>query len=143
MMTTTQVAALADGTRLPMLTIAEFFDGNTEEESLAPNQWGYGSTRPSITVIAKLLRELEASSDVAWVRVALHQDTELDESDGWISGDYVAICTTATEDDIAGRLDTDALESDGVILAHADWDKWVCRVPEIPEEHHLCFLIWD
>ena len=25
--------------RLPLLTLDEFFDGNTEEDSIAPNQW--------------------------------------------------------------------------------------------------------
>lgn len=28
--------------RLPLLTLDEFFDGNTEEDSIAPNQWEFG-----------------------------------------------------------------------------------------------------
>lgn len=28
--------------RLPLLTLDEFFEGNTAEDSIAPNDWGYG-----------------------------------------------------------------------------------------------------
>ena len=28
-----------NGGRLPLLTLDEFFSGNTEEDSIAPNQW--------------------------------------------------------------------------------------------------------
>ena len=29
-----------DKEHLPLLTLDEFFDGNPEEDSIAPNQWG-------------------------------------------------------------------------------------------------------
>ena len=35
--------------RLPLLTLDEFFEGNTAEDSLAPNHWGEG--RPPIAEI--------------------------------------------------------------------------------------------
>ena len=28
--------------RFPLLTLDEFFNGNTEEDSIAPNQWEFG-----------------------------------------------------------------------------------------------------
>ena len=31
--------------RLPLLTLDEFFDGNTEEDSIAPNQWNLAVQR--------------------------------------------------------------------------------------------------
>lgn len=43
---------------LPMLTLSEFFDGNTIEDSIAPNQYGYG--RPSLAEIWGTLRKIEA-----------------------------------------------------------------------------------
>lgn len=43
---------------LPMLTLSEFFDGNTVEDSIAPNQYGYG--RPSLAEIWGTLRKIEA-----------------------------------------------------------------------------------
>ncbi|MGF7123723.1 hypothetical protein AB4Z09_09895 [Rhodococcus sp. TAF43] len=73
MITTEEIERRTDGDRLPLLTLSEFFDGNTQEDSLAPNQWGYG--RSPLAEIATRLRVLEASSDIAWVRVELHPDT--------------------------------------------------------------------
>lgn len=46
----------ADG-RLPLLTLDEFFEGNTEEDSIAPNDCDFG--RPSIAEIWELMWELE------------------------------------------------------------------------------------
>lgn len=35
-----------NGERFPLLTLDEFFEGNTQEDSIAPNQWEFG--RPSL-----------------------------------------------------------------------------------------------
>lgn len=66
--------------RLPLLTLDEFFEGNTEEDSIAPNDCDFG--RPSIAEIWELMRELEKRPDVAWIRIELHNDTEITEYDG-------------------------------------------------------------
>ena len=42
-----------DKEHLPLLTLDEFFDGNPEEDSIAPNQWGYG--RPSLAEMRDML----------------------------------------------------------------------------------------
>lgn len=34
---------------LPLLMLDEFFNGNTEEDSIAPNQWEFG--RPTLSEI--------------------------------------------------------------------------------------------
>ena len=65
---------------LPLLTLDEFFGGNTAEDSIAPNDWGYG--RPSISEIWDLMRNLENNPDIAWIRIELHNDTEIVESNG-------------------------------------------------------------
>lgn len=39
--------------RLPLLTLDEFFEGNTEEDSIAPNDCDFG--RPSIAEIWELM----------------------------------------------------------------------------------------
>lgn len=39
--------------RFPLLTLDEFFKGNTEEDSIAPNQWEEG--RPSLAEIWDML----------------------------------------------------------------------------------------
>ena len=65
---------------LPLLTLDEFFEGNTAEDSIAPNDWGYG--RPSISEIWDLMRNLEKNPDIAWIRIEFHNDTEIVESNG-------------------------------------------------------------
>lgn len=52
---------------LPLLTLDEFFYGNTEEESIAPNQWGFG--RPKLSEICDMLQKIELMPDIARVRV--------------------------------------------------------------------------
>lgn len=82
--------------RLPLLSLDEFFNGNTSEDSIAPNQLGYG--RPSLAEIWEALHKLELMPDMAWVRVVLHDDTEIEECNGEevlnLYGDSIALCTT-------------------------------------------------
>lgn len=56
-----------DKEHLSLLTLDEFFDRNPEEDSIAPNQWGYG--RPSLAEMRDMLRRIELMLNVAWVRV--------------------------------------------------------------------------
>ena len=69
-----------NGGRLPLLTLDEFFNGNTEEDSIAPNQWAYG--RPTFSELWDILKKVEAMPETAWVRAALHDDTELRSAAG-------------------------------------------------------------
>ena len=74
-------AILAEnGGRLPLLTLDEFFRRNTEENSIAPNQWGYG--RPTLSELWDVLKKVESLSETAWVRAALHDDTAIAERGG-------------------------------------------------------------
>jgi len=129
----------------PLLTLTEFFEGNTQEDSIAPNQWGPaeegGCDRPPLAEIYRRLRELEASPDVAWVRVQLHDDTFYDNE---LSAESIAICTTSTTDEIERRLRAiDELASDGVMegLSYAEED--FCDMPSIPLGYRLTSLVWD
>ena len=82
--------------RLPLLTLNEFFEGNTAEDSIAPNECGFG--RPSIAEIWELMRNLEKRPDIAWIRIGLHDDTEIAEYDGKevlvLAGESPIICTS-------------------------------------------------
>lgn len=143
MITTGEIATRCADDCLPLLTLSEFFDGNTDQESLAPNQWGYG--RPTLVEIASRLAVLEGQDDVAWVRVELHYDTEFDEPDGAICAEAIAICTTASESDLEARLDTESLQSDGVTAkgkAVSDL-AWLCGIPAVPDGYRVLFLVWD
>lgn len=131
---------------LPLLTLDEFFEGNTAEDSIAPNDWGYG--RPSISEIWDLMRNLEKNPDIAWIRIELHNDTEIVESNGKeelvLAGESVVICTS---------LQAAELE----VLAKCEWlcsggaEKWEipaldslfsCR-PSIPDGYNCFSIVWD
>ena len=132
-----------DGDKLPLFTLAEFFDGNNEEESIAPNQWGYG--RPPLAEIWECLKKLEERQDVSWVRVALHGDTDIGKRDGEIvydiAGDTILICTTATAADIEQAIDCEKLCSDGV---YENFDSaWYTEIPNIPDGYKVLTLWWD
>lgn len=81
--------------RFPLLTLDEFFNGNTEEDSIAPNQWEFG--RPTLSEIWDMLQKIELMPNIAWVRVALHDDTEIVENNGAeelvLAGDSTGIRT--------------------------------------------------
>ena len=66
----------------------------------------------------KKLREIEKLPNVAWVRVALHDDTEIVEEDGMerlnLVGDSVIVCTDMEADELENIVDCDWLCSDGV-----------------------------
>ena len=132
-----------DGDRFPLFTLSEFFEGNTEEESIAPNQWDYG--RPALAEIWGQLKKLENHPDVAWVRVALHGDTDVGERDGEIvyeiAGDTIIICTTAKASEIEKAADCEKLCSDGV-NEYFD-SEWYTEIPAIPEGYRVLTLWWD
>ncbi|MEU0564210.1 hypothetical protein ABZ297_02280 [Nonomuraea sp. NPDC005983] len=118
---------------MPLLTLDEFFDGNVNEESIAPNQWGYG--RPPLDVLAERLRAIERREDVAWVRVQPHPET-LDMEE--LAGEAVAICTTA--DEAACTAWIEGFEADGVIPGLVD----VYRdIPEAPDGTTVWSVVWD
>lgn len=96
--------------RLPLLTLDEFFSGNTAEDSIAPNQWEEG--RPPIAGIWNLMQTLEKTPGVAWIRIELHDDTEIAEYDGKeilvLAGESIIVCTSLP----ASELET---------LARCEW----------------------
>ena len=49
--------------RFPLLTLDEFFEGNTAEDSIAPNQWGFG--RPSLAEIWERMQKIKAMPNTA------------------------------------------------------------------------------
>ena len=132
-----------DGERLPLFTLAEFFVNNDEEDSIAPNQWGYG--RPTLAEIWKQLKKIENHPDVAWVRVALHGDTDVGVRDGEfvyeIAGDTIVICTTIKASEIEEIADCERLCSDGV-NEYFD-SEWYTEIPDIPAGYRVLTLCWD
>lgn len=132
-----------NGGRFPLLTLDEFFSGNSEEDSIAPNQWGYG--RPSLAEIWEMLRKVELMPNVAWVRVALHDDTEIKEVNGReilnLTGDSIVVCTDMKSDELEEIVDCEWLCSDGIIQSKPA----LCnsRIPPIPRNYNYLEIVWD
>ncbi len=101
--------------RLPLLTLDEFFEGNTAEDSIAPNQCDFG--RPPLARIWDMLQKIEGMRNVAWVRIALHDDTGIIEYEGkemlelW--GDEIIICTSVQASELEELVDCKWLCSGG------------------------------
>ena len=128
--------------RLPLLTLDDFFNGNTAEDSIAPNQWGFG--RPTLSEIWNMLQKIELLPNIAWVRVALHDDTEIVENDGTeelvLAGDTIVICTTISPAELEKIVNCKWLCSDGVIKTKLN--AYSC-VPAIPENFDCLEIVWD
>ncbi len=131
--------------RLPLLTLDEFFNGNTEEDSIAPNQWEFG--RPKLSEIWDMLQKIELMPNIAWVRVALHDDTEIVETNGKevlnLAGDTIVLCTTISPMELEKLVNCEWLCSDGVITIKAfELYAYSC-VPEIPDNFDCLEIVWD
>ncbi|MFD7645069.1 hypothetical protein ACFV4P_30950 [Kitasatospora sp. NPDC059795] len=118
---------------LPLLTLAEFFADNTVEDSLAPNQWGYG--RPPLADLAADLARIADRPDVAWVRVQLHPETlDLEE----VLAEAVAVCTSADAANCESW--TVGWESSGVVIGLIDD---YSDVPPVPAGMAIRSIVWD
>lgn len=131
--------------RLPLLTLDEFFSGNTEEDSIAPNQWEFG--RPTLAEILDMLQKVELIPDVAWVRVALHYDTEIIENNGKeeliLAGDTIIICTDIMPAQLEKSVNCEWLCSDGIITIKASELNTYSCVPPVPNNFNCLAIVWD
>lgn len=132
--------------RLPLLTLDEFFEGNTAEDSIAPNDCDFG--RPSIAEIWELMRNLEKMPDVAWIRIELHNDTEIAEYGGKEvlvpAGESPIICTSLSASELETLAKCEWLHSGGT----EEWDVssadslFSCR-PPVPDGFSCFAIVWD
>jgi hypothetical protein len=131
--------------RLPLLTLDEFFNGNTAEDSIAPNQWGFG--RPTLSEIWDMLQKIALMPNIAWVRVSLHYDTEIVENDGNevlnLAGDTIVLCTTILPAELEKLVNCEWLCCDGVITIKASELNTYSCVPPIPENFDCLEIVWD
>lgn len=134
-----------NGGRFPLLTLDEFFNGNTEEDSIAPNQWGFG--RPSLSEIWDILQKIALMPNIAWIRVVPHDDTEIIENDGKevlnLAGEAIVLCTTILPAALEEFVNCEWLCSDGVFKIKADALNIYSCVPPIPENYDCLGIVWD
>ncbi len=102
----------------PVASLEDFFDGNGDEWSLAPNARDVG--RPPLARCLEVLREIRARSDVQDVLVAIHRPLDpARESDRWPRSDTVFI--VAAREPSAIEEWTQALVPDEVTDLGACW----------------------
>jgi hypothetical protein len=94
-----------DSEHFPIVSLDKYFIGNSQEDSIAPNQWGYG--RPSIREIYARLKTIESRSDVQGVFVGLHQDwaEALTDNELWPAAENIHIYSSASQDVADGWIE--------------------------------------
>jgi hypothetical protein len=97
----------------PVVGLDEYFEGNDQEECIAPNQFGFG--RPSLAEMYSRFKEIQKRPDVQDVLVGIHGDwTEaIKDPEMWPAGENVHIYTTASREEVEKWIE--GLEADGAI----------------------------
>ncbi len=131
------------GEVLPIVSLDDFFVGNWDEQSLAPNMVGYG--RPPLAECYRVLRGIRARAEVQDVLVAIHETPyaeDAEDSEIWPDSDVVYILTSATRDDVATW--SAALKPDDI------GDDWSCNsgkppsaAPDLQPGIRVFALWWD
>ena len=110
---TIRTAAERDSSCPVVVGLQAYFEGNTSEDCIAPNQVGYG--RPALAELYEVFRRIESRPDVQTVLVGIHDDwTEaLEDPDTWPAAENVYIYTTAKRAEVETWID--GLMADGVV----------------------------
>ena len=127
-----------EGEPPPVVDFHLYFEGNTEEECIAPNQWGEG--RPPIAELYARFKEIAAHPSVERVLVGLHESWN-DESfsDSFPPAENVYIFTSAKQLEVEGWLT--GLHSDGVLKG---WPYGKPRsAPEPAKGNSVYSVYWD
>jgi hypothetical protein len=96
--------------RIDTLSLDEFFDGNGDDSSIAPNKVGFG--HPGIDVFREVLFAIRERPEVVDVRIGVHEWPHPDEDD-WISGEQIFFWTRGVAaDDILAWIQP--LDPEGV-----------------------------
>ena len=123
----------------PVVTLDEYFIGNTDEDSIAPNQVGYG--RPALAELYTRFREIQEKPSVQAVLVGIHGDwTEaLKCTDVWPAAENLHIYTTASAREVEAWVE--GLAADGVIKG---WPYGAHPSAPTPRPGYKVFTVcWD
>ena len=125
----------------PLLSLEEFFEGNEDEYSIAPNQADDG--RPGIAEMYEKFRSLESHEHIAWIRVFLHDDTEVNEEEEELTlyGDSIIICSDLSAEEIEELVDCEWLQSGGVSKLNPE--EYINTYPIVPEGYSCLEVTWD
>ena len=109
----------------PLLTVGEFFDGNTDEQSVAPNR---DVAAVPLSLVADALRAVEARADVEAVRLTVHETPNPlvpEDDDIWIAAGDVLIFSDATREEVGSWVaplePTCVIDGDDADAEAASW----------------------
>jgi hypothetical protein len=127
-----------DARREPTLSLEEFFDGNEDNMSIAPNL--NNKQRPDLSTFWRVLKNIRDLPAVHDVRISVHEFPHPDE-DAWISAECVYIWAQADIDldEINKRMVP--LYSEGV--SEAPEKITSPDSPELKDDMVLLFTTWD
>ena len=99
-----QTQAEQDPGTPPVVMLDGYFNGNTDEECIAPNQVGCG--RPPLVDFYARLRQIQARPNVQAVLVGFHGDwgNALKHPDDWPAAENIHIYTTASAAEVAAWI---------------------------------------
>jgi len=122
----------------PAIDYELYFEGNAEEECIAPNQWGEG--RPSIATMYQRFREIALKSEVERVLVGLHADWNDDSySEGYPPAENLHIFTTALKSEVERWLH--GMHADGVVKGWPSGKPF--NAPEPSRGYNVFSVCWD
>ena len=129
------------GEHPPVVELDDFFEENRQEDSIAPNQVGYG--RPSLSELYQRFRSIRDRDDVDAVLVSLHDEWEdaLDCDDLWPACDCIHIYTSARQAEVEGWIE--GLCADGAI---SGWQRGRGDhpvAPQVPVKSKIYTVVWD
>ncbi|RDZ28312.1 hypothetical protein [Lysobacter silvisoli] len=128
-----------DPDHFPLVTLDQYFSQNDQEDSIAPNQWGYG--RPPLRELYARLKAIEARADVQGIYVGLHQEwgEALDDDELWPAAENVHVYSSAPPEVADSWIE--GLESDGISEGWP-YGKHAAS-PEPPEGYRVYTIYWD
>lgn len=132
-------AVARDDRAPPVVELDDYFAGNDQEDSIAPNQAGSG--RPALRDLYEALHAIAQRPDVQTVLVGIHEDWQEAEryEDIWPAGDSIHIYTRATRSAVEGWVH--GLAANAVLKG---WPRGMHRLAPEPEtDIRVYTVVWD
>jgi hypothetical protein len=130
----------------PVVSIEDYFEGNTQKTSIAPNQVGEG--RPRLERMYEILKAIKARADVQTVVVGLHSEwtDAMNDPDVWPAGEHIHIYTTAKSievEDWVKELQCDGVLGGGLFFPNAWPNGKHSWAPEPWPGYRVLTVVWD